>query len=141
MSGITKNLIGAKNDVIFHVSSEYDYRYCAELRRQEYIDAAKAAFAEKKKENLPIYGVPKECLKNFVTCQKLARRGVSKIPPKQFIMVEENLLQGVTSKQSVYEKDEQEALKKAMDYKGEVMESRSTNFTDKEGEDSQYSKE
>jgi hypothetical protein len=33
-------------------------------------------------------------------------------------MPEENILQGITSKKSVYETDEQEALKKAMDFKG-----------------------
>ena len=47
LAGITKNLIGAKNEMIFHVANDYDYRYCAEVRRQEFIDAVKAAFAEK----------------------------------------------------------------------------------------------
>jgi len=56
-------------------------------------------------------------------------------------MPEEDVLKGVTPKQSVYEKDEQEALKKAMDYKGQVQQDRKTNFTDKEGEESPNSQD
>ena len=47
LAGITKNLIGSKNEMILHVANNYDYHYCAEVRRQEFIDAVKAAFAEK----------------------------------------------------------------------------------------------
>ena len=67
--------------MIFHVALDYDYHFCTEVRRQEFIDAAKAAYAEKKQENLPVYGVPKDGIKAFVTDRKLARQGVSKIPP------------------------------------------------------------
>jgi hypothetical protein len=51
------------------------------VRRQEFIDAAKVAFAEKNQNNLPVYGIDKSSIKKFVTCEKLARRGVSRIPP------------------------------------------------------------
>jgi len=85
--------------------------------------------------------VDKASIKSFVTCQKLARRGVSKIPPSQFRMIEEDVLKGLAPKESVYEKDDQEALKKAMDYKGQVQQDRKTNFTDKDGEESPNSQD
>ena len=67
LAGITKNLIGAKNELIFHVGQDYDYRYMAESRRQEIIDSVKAAFADKCQVNLPIFGVDSSGLKAFVT--------------------------------------------------------------------------
>ena len=132
LSGITKNLIGAKNEVIFHVAKEYDYRYCAEVRRQEIIDVVKAAFAEKNQDNVPIYGIEKPSIKMFVTCEKLARKGVSRIPPSHLRILTEDVLKGVAPKQSVYEKDDQEALKRAMEYKGQVDAERKTDFTDRD---------
>lgn len=57
LAGISKSMIGGKNEIIFHVGGEYDYRYFAEVRRQEFIDAAKVAFAAKQQNNLPVYGI------------------------------------------------------------------------------------
>ncbi len=74
-------MIGTKNEIIYHVGGSYDYRYFAEVRRQELIDAAKLAYAEKMQNNLPVYGIDMASIKNFVTCEKLARKGVSRIPP------------------------------------------------------------
>jgi hypothetical protein len=57
LAGISKNMIGGKNEIIYHVAGEYDYRYFAEVRRQEFIDAAKLAYAVKQQNNLPVYGI------------------------------------------------------------------------------------
>ena len=40
-------MIGSKDEFIFHVANDYDYRFSYESRRQEFIDAVKAVYAEK----------------------------------------------------------------------------------------------
>ena len=48
------------------------------------IDIVKKLYADKFEMNLPIYAVEAKSLKQFTTCEKLVRRGVSRIPPIQF---------------------------------------------------------
>ena len=73
-------------------------------------------------------------IKSYVTCKKSLSRGVSKIPPSELRMIEEDILKGLAVKQSVYEKDAQVALQMAIEYKSH--QDTKTNFTDKDGKES-----
>ena len=75
-------------------------------------------------------------IKSYVTCKKSLSRGVSKIPPSELRMIEEDILKGLAVKQSVYEKDAQVALQMAIEYKSQVHQDTKTNFTDKDGKES-----
>ena len=56
LSGISKTMLGSKNEFTLHVANEYDYRFLTD-RRTEIIDLIRYAYAEKLKNNLPIFGI------------------------------------------------------------------------------------
>lgn len=98
LGGLTKSMTGCKDEVVIHINGEHDYRYSVETRRNELIEAIKQAYADKMHTNLPIFGADKTCLKAFVTGEKDVRRGVNRIPPIQFRMLEEDLIKGESPK-------------------------------------------
>lgn len=74
LSGISKNLAGAKNEFTLHVLSEYDYRFISE-RRDEIMEVIKYRYAEKQKANLPIFGIKSQNLRGVTTTEKDMKKG------------------------------------------------------------------
>ena len=88
-------MLGSKDDFVLHFKEPRDYRYLirdAELR-SSMIETIKQLFADKFHQNLPIFAVEKKKgLKQFTTCPKRARMGLSLMPPIQFRLFSENLI-------------------------------------------------
>ena len=93
--GITKQMLGSKDDFVLHFKEPRDYHYLirdVELR-PSMIETIKQLFADKFHQNLPIFAVEeKKGLKQFTTCPKRARLGLSLMPPIQFRLFSENLI-------------------------------------------------
>jgi hypothetical protein len=111
LSGISKTMIGLKTEFTIHVKKEYDYRFISD-RRNEIIDIIKRRYVEKVSENLPIFGIEKEKLAEFTTCEKAFKKGYSRFPPSQFRLASEDIIASTQpEKASVYESsDAQEDL-------------------------------
>ena len=118
LSGVSKTLLGAKNEFTLHVSKDYDYRFMSE-RRNEIIDIIKHGYAEKFNENLPIYGIQKDKLAEFTTVEKDFKRGINRFPPIEFRLVEEDVLAqtSIVSQVSQEPSDLQEDLKNNVDFR------------------------
>lgn len=91
LGGVSKTMTGAKIEFTLHVNKSYDYRFLSE-KREEIIDILKQRFAEKMKDNLAIYGIDKATLTDFTTTEKDMKRGVSKYPPTQLRLKQEDLI-------------------------------------------------
>lgn len=61
-------------------------------RRDEIFEVLKQRFVEKLQTNLPIFGIQKNNLREFTTTEKDMKRFVSRFPPSQFRMREEDLM-------------------------------------------------
>ncbi len=95
LAGITKQMLGSKEEFVFHIKGAHDYRYLIRDtdQRSVLIETMKQLYAEKFHQNLPIFGVEvKKGLKEFTTCGKIARQGRSLMPPIQFRLNSENLI-------------------------------------------------
>lgn len=114
MSGITKNLKGARKEFTLHINKEYDYRFLSE-RRDEIINILKCHFAERNGINLPIFGVDKSNLSQFTTTEKDMKRGQSKFPPSQFRLREEDVLRESETQMIKAEIIDSGALESVMD--------------------------
>ena len=84
-------MLGAKNEFTLHVSKDYDYRFMSD-RRNEIIDIIKHGYAEKFSENLPIFGIQKDKLADFTTVEKDFKRGISRFPPTEYRLAEEDVV-------------------------------------------------
>jgi hypothetical protein len=80
VNGISKTMIGTKTEFTIHVRGEYDYRFLS-TRRNEIIDTIKRRYVEKFSDNLPIFGIEKEKLYEFTTCEGAFKKGISRYPP------------------------------------------------------------
>ena len=80
LAGISKTMLGSKNEFTLHVMKEYDYRFLSD-RRTEIIDTIKRRYVEKFEANLSIFGIDKEKLTEFTTLEKDFKRGISRFPP------------------------------------------------------------
>jgi hypothetical protein len=56
------------------------------------IDVIKKLYADKFGTNIPLYAVDVKSLKQFTTCEKLAKKGISRIPPTHFRKFDEDLI-------------------------------------------------
>jgi hypothetical protein len=93
LSGITKSMLGSKDDLVFHIREYRDFRYLIDTHlRNDLIETVKKLYADKFKENLYVYAVQEKCLKKFTSCEKLVKRGVSRIPPLHMKVVGEDLI-------------------------------------------------
>lgn len=61
-------------------------------RREEIIDLLKHRYAEKRQENLPIFGIEKSHLTDFTTTEKDMKRMVSRFPPDQLRLTSEDII-------------------------------------------------
>jgi len=57
-------------------------------------------FAERNQRNLPIFAVTNKTLTDFTTTEKDKKRGVSRFPPKQFRIKDEDIIKEEESKKS-----------------------------------------
>lgn len=96
LMGLSKTLLGAKNEFTIHVRDEYDYRFLID-HRQEAIEIIKHAFADCTRQNLPVFGIPKDSLVQFTTLEKDMKKGITRFPPSQFRLMEEDILEEVAS--------------------------------------------
>ena len=62
------------------------------IRREEIFEVLKQRFVEKYSQNLPVFGIQKPNLREFTTTEKDMKRGVSRYPPLQFRLREEDLM-------------------------------------------------
>ncbi len=61
-------------------------------KREEIIQTLKQVFVDLNSKNLPIFGVPNKTLTDFTTTEKDHKRGRSRYPPKQFRLLEEDII-------------------------------------------------
>ena len=92
VDAITKSKSKESNEFVLHVSSDSDYRFISEVR-EDTIKAVKEAYAKLCGKNLPIYGVPHQFLKDFVTTKGDRKKSVFKIPEEGFRLKEEDVIQ------------------------------------------------
>ena len=93
LSGITKSMLGSKDELVFHFKEYRDFRYLIDAHfRNDLIETVKKIYADKFHENLSVYAVQEKYLKKFTTCEKLLKRGVSRIPPLHMKVVGEDLI-------------------------------------------------
>jgi hypothetical protein len=86
-------MLGSKDEFVFHFREFQDFRYLIDNHlRNDLIDTVKRLYADKFNENLYVYAVQEKYLKKFTTCEKLMKRGVSRIPPLQYKVVGEDLI-------------------------------------------------
>ena len=74
--------------------SEYDYRFNSE-KRDKICTLLKCLWAMKKKDNLPIFDIQENHLKNFTTTERDVKRGIDKFPPKDYRNTIEDLIDEV----------------------------------------------
>jgi len=96
------------------VNREYDYRFMSD-KREEIINILKHNFAERNGINLPIFGVQSANLSEFTTTEKDAKRGVSKFPPVQYRLREEDVLRESDTQMIKAEVVDQQAISTVMD--------------------------
>ena len=65
LKGITKCMLGSKDDFVLHFWEEQDLRYHAKdtNARKEVIDLIKRLYADKFGKNIPLYAVDVKCLR------------------------------------------------------------------------------
>ena len=108
------------------MKQDYDYRFVSE-RRLEILELIKYAYADKLNDNLPVFGIQKDKLAEFTTLEKDFKRGISKFPPQQFRLMEENVLATATpqsAQQTVEQVDFQEELKVNVEFRNQKNQER-----------------
>jgi len=91
VEAITKSLVKDSQEFVIHVPSEYDYRYISELRT-EIINTLKELYLKIYGKNLPIYGIQKQALSDYVMGKDDRKKGIHKIPDESFRIISENLI-------------------------------------------------
>ncbi len=102
VDAVTKSTAAGSFEFVFHISSEYDYRFVGELR-DEIIQTLKEVYLQVRSCNLPVYGVPKSSLKQFVS-NKSDRE--AKRPEESFRLATENLVAEAETKREWNEEDD-----------------------------------
>lgn len=74
LSGISKALLGKETEFTLHIAAEYDYRFHSE-KREDIVAIIKARYIELMKQNLPIFGIPANNLKEYTTTEKDMKKG------------------------------------------------------------------
>lgn len=95
ISAVTKTISPSSNarEFTIHLPEEYDYRYLSD-RRDAIIDIIKRRFFDVKKKNLPMFGTSAPSLKDFTTTEKDKRKQVSRFPPAEYQLKDEDLVTG-----------------------------------------------
>eukprot|EP01022_Parablepharisma_sp_SALTPOND_P014116 TRINITY_DN18_c0_g1_i1.p1 TRINITY_DN18_c0_g1~~TRINITY_DN18_c0_g1_i1.p1 ORF type:complete len:414 (+),score=45.96 TRINITY_DN18_c0_g1_i1:323-1564(+) len=91
VEAVTKSTVASNFEFVLHVPSEYDYRYVGELQ-EEIVQVLKEVYLQNTGKNLPIYGVPGQNLKEFVTSKSDRKKNICKVPEEKFRLVSENLI-------------------------------------------------
>lgn len=105
LKGITKSTLKDVNSFVIHVKNSYDeYFYSSD--KTEIIEAAKKVYANICHKNLPIFGIPHQSLKSYVTSEKDAALEISRMPLRKFRLKSERFLEDVES--SDEDEDEKE---------------------------------
>lgn len=101
IGGISRNMQGTKKreEFTIHVPSQYDYRFNSE-KRDKICTLLKCLWAMKKKDNLPIFDIQENHLKNFTTTERDVKRGIDKFPPKDYRNTIEDLVDEVPTKKA-----------------------------------------
>mgnify|MGYP003340512854 CR=1 FL=1 len=84
-------------------------------RRDEIINILKTHFAETNGINLPIFGAPATNLSQFTTTEKDSKRGISKFPPVQYRLREEDVLRESETQMIKAEVVDEQAFSSVMD--------------------------
>jgi len=94
---VTKTIAPSSNarEFTLHLPDEYDYRYLSE-RRDAIIDIVKRRYYDLKRKNLPMFGTSAPNLKDFTTTEKDKRKQVSRFPPAEYQLKDEDLVSGDT---------------------------------------------
>lgn len=92
IGAITKSLDPDCSEFIIHVDTDYDYRFLTVPETlNDILYVLKHWYYEIHKKNLEIFGVDYSTLKDFTTTKKDAQKRVSKKPPRNYLLKEENL--------------------------------------------------
>lgn len=76
-------------------------------RREKIIRTIKIAYHQKKKENLPIYGIKTKELKEFSTSEKDFERGISRMPLELSRLPEEDIVENTNTATMLTEANEE----------------------------------
>jgi len=95
IGGMTKTVTPSKNlkEFTIHAPQEYDYRFLSD-KREEIMNVIKKAYYNLNKRNCPVYHTTNKDLKDFTTTENDAKKGVSRFPPEDYRMANEDLFQG-----------------------------------------------
>ena len=85
IEAITISTDKQSDEFVVHVPLEYDYLYTTP-RRKDIIKAIQSIYHAIKNAPLPIYGVPHRHLKECRTSTSDKKKGVSKMPDKNFLL-------------------------------------------------------
>lgn len=89
---MTKSTDPDCSEFTVHVSTDYDYRFLTTPELLiDILYVLKHCYYNIHNQNLDIFGVNYRCLKDFTTTKKDAQKRVSKKPPRNYLLKEENL--------------------------------------------------
>ena len=80
LKGLTISLHPGSSEMVIHCEFQTDIRIAIGPHRQQIVDTIKMFYANKKRDNLAVYGVRQKNLGMYTTSESDVAKGISRIP-------------------------------------------------------------